>query len=319
MRYFITGGTGFIGAYVTRQLAQAGHEVTAFDLAPDEALLDDLMPGRSSARVELIQGDVTDMARVLGAAAKTRPDRIIHLAALLGKKSEENPMLSLKVNCEATLNMFEIACALGVPRVVWGSSVAVFGPPSKREPGEIGNEAVHRPVGLYGACKSLDEHFSRYYRRSRGLDTVGLRFTLVYGYGKSRTIARGTGADFLSELIDKPALGLSGAIPAGDAIVDLVNVEDAARAVVLACQAEGPIKPVALNVGGQRMSLRDAAELTKRLIPGAEILVEDGSWGGTDHSYDKQTTLREIGYAAEVTLEEGFLRNVEDVRRFAHA
>jgi UDP-glucose 4-epimerase len=264
-------------------------------------------------------GDVADMPRLLSTVAKVKPDRIVHLAALLGKKSEESAMLSLKVNCEATLNVFEIACALEIPRVVWGSSVAVFGPPSKRDPGEIANDAVHKPLGLYGACKSLNEHFSRYYRRARGLDTIGLRFTLVYGYGKSRTVARGRGAGFLSELIDKPALGRKGVVAAGEAIVDLLYVEDAARAIVLASQAAGPIKPVALNIGGWRTSLSEAAEVVRGVVPAAEIDVEEGSWSGTDHNYDKLTAVKEIGYAAETTLEDGFRRNIEEVRRLGRA
>jgi UDP-glucose 4-epimerase len=319
LKYFITGGTGFIGAYATRQLVRQGHSVAIYDRAPDLPFLADLLAAEESEKVEIQSGDVTDMPGLPAAIARVRPDRIVHLAALLGKKSEESATLSLKVNCEATLNVFEIACALGVPRVVWGSSVAVFGPPSKRERGEIANDAVHQPLGLYGACKSLNEHFSRYYRRTRGLDAIGLRFTLVFGYGKSRTVARGTGADFLSELIDKPALGLRGVVPAGDALVDLLFVEDAARAVVLASQAAGPIKPVALNIGGWRASLREAAEVVRRVSPEAEIVVEEGSWGGTDHNYDKRAAMNEIGYAPAATLEDGFRRNIEEVRRLGRA
>jgi NAD(P)-dependent dehydrogenase (short-subunit alcohol dehydrogenase family) len=290
-------------------------ETDIANLAPDRAFLSELLSAEELAGVEIVSGDVTDMPRLLRAASECKPERIVHLAALLGKKSDENALLSPRVNCEANINVFEIALALGVPRVVWGSSVAVFGPPNKRAPGEIANEAVHQPLGLYGACKSLTEHYSKYYRRSRGPGAVGLRFSLVHGYGKERTLARGTGAEFLSDLIDKPALGRRGVVPAGNARIDFVYVEAAVRAVVRANQAP-EVTSIGLTVGGFRMTLRDAAELSRRIIPGADIAVENGSWGGADHNYDKKTTFGEIGYIAEISMEEGFRRNVEDVRRW---
>ena len=315
MNYLVTGGIGFIGAHVTRRLVREGHAVTAFDLKPDHAFLAELMTAEELRHVAVVTGDVTEFPSLLRATANSRAKRIVHLAALLGQKSEENPLLSLRVNCEANINVFEIALALGVERVVWGSSVAVFGPPSKRPHGEIANGAVHMPVGLYGACKSLTEHFSRHYRRSRGLDVTGLRFTLVYGHGKSRTIARGTGADFLSQLVDCPALGKPGVVPAGDALIDFVYIEDAARAVVLASQASHN-PSVGLTIGGQRCSLREAAGIVKQIMPEVDIQVEDGSWNRTDHNYDINTAFAEIGYRAEIGLDDGFKRAIEDVRRF---
>jgi nucleoside-diphosphate-sugar epimerase len=318
MNYLVTGGTGFIGAYVTRQLVVEGHSVTVYDLVPDVTFLRELLSPQEFERVNIVGADVTDLPRLLRAAVESRADRIIHLAALLGKKSEENPLHSLRVNCEANINVFEVALALGVKRVVWGSSVAVFGPPNKREAGEIANDAVHRPVGLYGACKSLSEHIAKFYRRSRGLDCVGLRFSLVFGYGKARTLARGTGGEFLTELIDNPTRGQKGVVPAGDAILDLIYVEDAARAAVLASQRSNT-KSVALNIAGHRSRLRDVANLVAQLVPDADLVVEDGSWDGTDHNYDKAVTLNEIGFAPQISIHEGLQRNINDLRRFGKA
>jgi nucleoside-diphosphate-sugar epimerase len=58
----------------------------------------------------------------------------------------------------------------------------------------------------------MNESLGRHYKRQRGLDNVGLRFTAVYGYGKALTIPRGTGVDFITELIEKPAAGEPGVI-----------------------------------------------------------------------------------------------------------
>lgn len=314
MRYFITGGTGFIGAHVTRQLAAAGHEITIYDLAPDPFMLDDLLSPAERAAVQVVAGDITDLAAMLRAMRQAPPQRVIHLAALLTAKSNENPRLSLNVNCMGTLNIFEAALDRGVERVVWGSSVGVFGLASKRAPGAVDNEAPHTPTDLYGACKSLNERFSKHYRRAFGLDCVGLRYAGVYGYGKARTLTRGTGASFMTELIDNPAAGLPGTVPAGDAILDFVHIDDAARATVLASQT-GPVKPVALNIGGFRASLRQAAQIVRDAIPDAQLTVEDGSWNGIDHHYDLSAAEAAIGYRPAITLEEGLRENIAQIRR----
>ena len=314
MNVLVTGGTGLIGAYVTRQLVDAGYQVTIYDLTPDREFLNDLLSPVQLEAVTVIRGDVTDLPALLHATKNSGAQRIIHLAALLGEKSNDNPPMSLQVNCGGMLNVLEAALNCGIKRVVWASSVGVWGLASKRPPGPVANEALHSPSDLYGACKSLNERFSKHYRRVYGLDCIGLRYSLVYGYGKARTIARGTGADFMIELIDKPASGLPGVVPAGEAILDFVHVEDAARATLLACEA-APIKPVALNVGGYRASLREAAEMVKAALPGANIAVEDGSWKGVNHHYDLSVAAAAIGYSPRITLDEGLRENIAQIQR----
>jgi len=317
MHYFVTGGTGFIGAYVVRDLVRAGHEVTAFDMAPDREFLSDLLTDRVVSSVRLVAGDVTDLPHVLRSMKEAKAERVIHLAALLGARSEENPYRSLRVNCEGCLNVFEAALACDAQRVVWASSVAVFGPRHRRqESGAIPNDAPHDPAILYGACKSLVERFSAHYRKVRRLDLLGLRFSLVYGYGKDRTVARGTGGDFLTQLIDNPARGLAGRVPAGDAILDLVHVDDAARAVVLASDSSMN-KPVAVNVTGFRASLRETAEIVRSIEPDADLVVEDGSWRGTNHHYEAETARDEIGYFPTVPIKDGFARNIREIREYS--
>jgi UDP-glucose 4-epimerase len=314
MRYFVTGGTGLIGAYVTRQLVDAGHEVTVFDMSLDLEFLQDLIYPDRLAHVSAIAGDVTDLTALLRAIKSSGAQRIIHLAALLGSRSNDNPMRSLKVNCEGTINVFEAALDRDIERVIWSSSVGVFGIASKRSPGPVHNEALHQPTDLYGACKSLNERFSKHYRRQYGLDCIGLRFAAVYGYGKARTLARGTGAAFMTELIDKPAAGIPSIVPAGDAIIDWLHVEDAARATLLAANTSN-CKPVALNIGGFRSSLRNAARIVKSVVPEAQINVEEGSWNGIDHHYDLSAAQASIGYAPHIALEQGLRENIEQIRR----
>jgi nucleoside-diphosphate-sugar epimerase len=313
MHYLVTGGTGFVGAYIVRDLLQQGHQVVVYDLAPNGEFLADVVPAAARERVRMVAGDVTDLPLLLRTMRGTPPERIIHLAATLGASSERNPLRAVRVNCEGTINIFEAALTFKVQKVVWASSIAVFGPASRRPSGEIANSAYHRPNDLYGACKSLNEQFGTHYRHQHGLDCVGVRFSVVYGYGKALTVARGTGADFLTELIEKPALGQPGVVPHGDAVLDWLGVEDAARAVVLASQT--PRNPsIGLNICGERSAIRDVAALVQRLLPQAQLEVQPGTWGGAMH-YEMATTEAEIGYTPQVTLEEGVRRYLNALRQ----
>ncbi len=255
MRYFITGGTGFVGCYVVKELAQAGHQIVLFDLSPNRSFLEDVLTPEELDQVRLVAGDVTDLPLILRTLNDAPPECIIHLAATLGISSEAIPLRSLKVNCEGTVNIFEAALTFGVQKVVWASSIAVFGPSRRRPPGEVTNADFHQPNDLYGACKSLNEQLGQHYRRQRGLACMGVRFSVVYGYGKALTIARGTGADFLQQLIDQPALGRAGVVPHGDEILDFLYVTDAARAVVAASQTRHN-PSIGLNICGSRHTIR---------------------------------------------------------------
>jgi nucleoside-diphosphate-sugar epimerase len=316
MTYLITGGTGFIGAYVVRDLIKAGARVVCFDIDPNPRLLGALISPEELEQVTLIRGDITDWPQLLHALKAHRVEKVVHLASLLTASSEANFPLALRVNCQGTNHVFEAAVLLGVEKVVWASSVAVFGPRSIGADGIVANDAPHDPQTVYGACKSYNEQMALHYVRRYDLDVVGLRFTLVYGYGKEETIGRGTGVDYLNELIDKPALEQGPCVvPYGDDRMDWLYVEDAARAVVLASHT-GRTRTKAFTVRGDLRPMREVFEYVHGLLPKVEMTLHPGRYRQT-WQFDGRVTREELGYAPQYTVEEGIKRNINMLRQGA--
>src|ERR1700733_2315386 len=154
MTILVTGGAGFIGSRVTRKLLERGEKVVCLDLAPDAARFGQY-PERESLKI--VRGDVTRFDDVVNAFACNKIDRVIHVAALVTTDIEADPRLGIRVNIDGTSNVFEACRYFGCKRVVYASSIAVYGDQSEHGDVEIDEDNLLRPSTLYGYSKQLNE------------------------------------------------------------------------------------------------------------------------------------------------------------------
>src|SRR5580692_2769902 len=186
MRVLITGGYGFIGAWIIRNLLARGDQVWVFDLKEDPRRLRQILPEVEVRKVEFVQGDVTDLVALRTAIGKNSISHIIHLAGLQVPTCRADPMLGAKVNVLGTLAVFEAVKSVGdqIKRLVYASSAAVFGGPDKYPAGSLSDDVLLVPSTHYGVFKCCNEGNARIYFQDSGLSSVGLRPWTVYGVGR---------------------------------------------------------------------------------------------------------------------------------------
>jgi nucleoside-diphosphate-sugar epimerase len=304
----ITGGTGFIGAYVVRQLIRAGRRVATLDPLPGN-VIDRVLSREELAEVTRVTGDASLFRDVAQAIHGHGVERVNHLASLLHPASDENPSLAIQVNVQGQVTMPEAARLLGLRKVVWASSV-VFGPRSAHTERILPNHAPHHPVSVYGATKSFDEFLTDHYIKAWGVDALGLRPTLVYGPGR----VRGASA-FVNELIVKPALGQPASVPCGDDVVDWQYVEDLA-ALLVKCVDLPRTKTLAFNTRFDWRSILEAGDYVRTLIPTADITYRPGEFG-IAWDLDDPRLQEEIGFAPQYPMERGIREVIAHARREA--
>ncbi|MGI9167900.1 MAG: NAD-dependent epimerase/dehydratase family protein [Pyrinomonadaceae bacterium] len=180
--YFITGAQGCIGSWIVKALSERGDTAVVFDCSADARRLSAIIEQEDLDRVRFVTGDITDAPAVLAALGESSAKRIIHLAGLQVPACQADPVAGALVNVVGTLNVLEAARTVGVERVVYASSAAVFGLSEDDEP--LDETAVCEPSTHYGVFKRTNEGNARVYYLNHGLSTVGLRPLTVYGVNR---------------------------------------------------------------------------------------------------------------------------------------
>ncbi len=185
MKIVITGGAGFIGAWVGKELLERGYEVIAIDNFSTTIYDASLKKSRVAALLkdtQVVDFDIVEKAfpEFVKLVKEYHPDCILHCAAIAGiRYAQRDPQLVVRTNVEGMVSVFEAARIIGVPRVIYASSSSVYGINSKTPFHE--DDPVTHPVSHYAATKRSCELLAEVYRHSADVASTGLRFFTAYG------------------------------------------------------------------------------------------------------------------------------------------
>jgi UDP-glucose 4-epimerase len=296
LRVVVTGGAGFIGSHVVEALLARGDDVT---------VVDDLSSGKRENVPEGAPLVVADVREGIDAVYdEVRPEVCFHLAAQVDVRvSVERPAHDASVNVLGTIALLEAARRHGTQLVFSSTGGAIYGECDGPAP----EEAERRPLAPYGVSKLAGEEYLAAYNRLYGSGHVSLRYGNVYGPRQDPHGEAGVVAIFLGRLAAGEAPRIFGD---GQQTRDYVYAGDAAAATLAATGRDGGV----FNVGtGVETSVLDLYETCRRVAGSSLEAVEaPARLGELQRSVlDVALAERELGWRAEVPLEEGLRRTWE--------
>ena len=321
-KILVTGGTGQIGGFVCKELLDRGHEVVAYDYKPNPQNVAEI-----ASRVKLVNGDITNFEQLKEIVRSEGVTDIIHLAALLVLESKERPASAIQVNCVGTNNVFEIARQLNLRRVLYASSVAVYGIPSSYTRKVVNEDDFPRcPVDPYSITKFLDEWYGKYYGQTYGMDLVCLRITATWGPGRYSGYT-GQFNDFVRNV----AIGKPQKYPVDFAYrgskLNWLYIKDTARIFAHCIEVDKrKIKRTLYNAGSKNpFKARDVIREIKALLPDSKIQFNEtvkptevslGIAGPSGLQVDCSRLYKELGFKEEFALAAAFkdMANLERSR-----
>jgi nucleoside-diphosphate-sugar epimerase len=264
-RFLVTGAYGCVGAWVTRELAAAGADVTTFDLSTDPRRLAMLLDAEALAAIPHQTGDISDLDTVERVVSERGITNVIHLAALQVPFCRADPPLGARVNVLGTVNVFEAVrrSADHMAPLVYASSVAAFDAYEEDTPPAMSGH----PGTIYGVYKRANESTAWLYAEESGVASVGLRPHTVYGVGRDQGLTSAPTTAMLAA-----AAGVPFTIPYGGAS-QLQLASDVARAFVSASVSDTPRASVH-NLPSGRVEIAEVIAAIEAAAPASAGTIE---------------------------------------------
>lgn len=306
MIYLVTGGAGFIGSNLVRELLSRRETVRVLDnFATGKR--ENILPFKDDPNLQIIEGDLRSFHIVRDAVKGA--DFVLHQGALPSvPRSVNDPITTNDVNILGTLNVLEAAKEFKVKRVVFASSSSVYGNSEtlpKRE------DMAVAPLSPYAVSKYAAERYCQIYYQLYGLETVSLRYFNVFGPHQDPTSQYSA---VIPKFIQSVNSGVRPVIFGdGTQSRDFTFVTNNVEANLLACTAEGVAGEVFNIACGVKFTLLELMqEINRALDKNVEPLFDNDRTGDVKHSLaaiDK--AQQRLGYSPKVAFAEGIRQTVE--------
>jgi D-erythronate 2-dehydrogenase len=317
MKVLIIGGAGMIGRKLAERLARDGavagkatSKLTLYDVVPGAA------PAGAKMPVDIATGDLPAAGETEKLIAD-RPDVVFHLAAIVSGEAEQDFDKGYRINMDGTRSVLEAVRKAGhKPRLVFASSIAVFGAPF---PDAIGDEFFNTPLTSYGTQKNICELLISDYSRKGFVDGLSIRLpTICVRPGKPNKAASG----FFSNIMREPLAGEEAVLPVSESVMHWHASPRAAvgfllHAAALDLAKVGPRRALtmpglAVTVGEQIAALRKVAgdKVVARIRRQPDPFIEAIVAGWPRNFAPKRAV--ELGFKADASFEDIVRHHVED-------
>ena len=297
MKIVITGGMGFVGSNLIKNLNPEKNQITVIDNFSTNV-------NKNCDGFELINFDLTDKTLLQKIKLQTA-DVFIHLAGpSSGPASAKDPKGTIEMSNRGIFNVLELCEKLSVKRLLFASSMAVYGNPIESP---VNEETVCNPISYYSIAKLSAENIIKVFCKTSNLEYSILRFFNIYGPGQDlNRMDQGIVSIYLSMLLNQQPFIIKGRL---DRVRDLIHIDDIVLSILKIIDSPAAANQIINICNGKKISIQRLAETLIYHFDDyqyEDIIEEEGSSDDIQKIYGSNNKLlNEIGYKPKYDIDSG--------------